>query len=321
MKRFVMMLVSLLTIGGVLLAMQGSPTKAAGTDEYTVALTVWQNNTATVALTGSAEAQVVFTLAAYDADGRMTDVKSVTKQIAFGEKAELSIECGEEVALLKAFVLDASTKKPLRDAWTCADFRAEPQDNASHILVAYFSCTNNTARIAGYVAEALGADLYRITPETPYTSADLNYSSSSTRATREQNDPTARPAISGAAENMAGYDVIYLGYPIWWGQAPKIMYTFVESYDLSGKTIIPFCTSGSSGIGSSASNLSASSADASWLSGRRFSGSDSESAVAAWAKEVLPESTPTVYFTSDSIMRPFLSYPVKTAAFIALLLS
>ena len=89
-------------------------------------------------------------------------------------------------------------------------------------------------------------------PETPYTSDDLNYSDSSTRATREQNDDSARPAISGYVVNIEQYDVVFLGYPIWWGQAPKIMYTFVESYNLSGKTIVPFCTSGSSPVGSSA---------------------------------------------------------------------
>ena len=155
-------------------------------------------------------------------------------------------------------------------------------DAGGRILVAYFSCTGNTEKVAGYVAEALDVSAYEIVPETPYTSADLNYSDSSTRATREQNDPNARPGISGKVENMDEYDIIFLGYPIWWGQAPKIMYTFVESYDLSGKTIVPFCTSGSSGIGSSAVNLSKSAPDAEWLSGNRFSGSATKESVAKW---------------------------------------
>ena len=124
--------------------------------------------------------------------------------------------------------------------------------------------------------------LFSIMPETPYTTADLNYGDDSSRTTREQNDPSARPAISGAVENMADYDVIFLGYPIWWGQAPKILYTFVESYDLSGKTIIPFCTSGSSGIGSSAENLSAGAAGAVWLPGHRFSAGASRDTVVSW---------------------------------------
>ncbi|MBR2575765.1 MAG: S-layer homology domain-containing protein [Firmicutes bacterium] len=155
-------------------------------------------------------------------------------------------------------------------------------DAGGRILVAYFSCTGNTEKVAGYVAEALDVSAYEIVPETPYTSADLNYSDSSTRAAREQNNPNARPGISGKVENMDQYDIIFLGYPIWWGQAPKIMYTFVESYDLSGKTIVPFCTSGSSGIGSSAVNLSKSAPDAEWLSGNRFSGSATKESVAKW---------------------------------------
>ena len=150
------------------------------------------------------------------------------------------------------------------------------------VLTAYFSCTGHTEKIAEIIADELGAELWQIMPETPYTTADLNYGDDSSRTTREQNDPSARPAISGAVENMADYDVIFLGYPIWWGQAPKILYTFVESYDLSGKTIIPFCTSGSSGIGSSAENLSAGAAGAVWLPGHRFSAGASRDTVVSW---------------------------------------
>lgn len=150
------------------------------------------------------------------------------------------------------------------------------------VLIAYFSATNNTEGIANHLDAILDADLYEITPEQPYTSADLNYGDSSTRATVEQNDPSARPAISGSIENMEQYDVIFLGYPIWWGQAPKIISTFLESYDLSGKTIVPFCTSGSSGIGSSATNLHSLASSATWLDGQRFSGSASRSTVETW---------------------------------------
>lgn len=141
------------------------------------------------------------------------------------------------------------------------------------MLIAYFSATNNTEGIANHLDAILDADLYEITPEQPYTSADLNYGDSSTRATVEQNDPNARPAISGSVDNMEPYDVIFLGYPIWWGQAPKIISTFLESYNFAGKTIIPFCTSGSSGIGSSATNLHSLTNGATWLDGQRFSGS------------------------------------------------
>ena len=155
-------------------------------------------------------------------------------------------------------------------------------DGDGKVLVAYFSATNNTANIAKHIADATGATLYEIRPETPYTAADLNYSDSSTRATREQNDAAARPAISGKVENMAGYDVVFLGYPIWWGQAPKILYTFVESYSFDGKTVIPFCTSGSSGIGTSATNLQKSTSGANWLAGNRFSAGASRESVVSW---------------------------------------
>ncbi len=150
------------------------------------------------------------------------------------------------------------------------------------VLVAYFSCTGSTEKIAGYIAQELGATLYRITPEIPYTDEDLNYGSRTSRSSKENNDPDARPAISGSVENMADYGVVFLGYPIWYGQAPKIMYTFLESCDLAGKTVIPFCTSGSSGIAGTLTNLSKSAPDAVWQSGKRFSGSASLDSVSSW---------------------------------------
>ncbi len=149
------------------------------------------------------------------------------------------------------------------------------------VLIAYFSATNTTEGIANHLDAVLDADLYEIVPETPYTSADLNYNTDC-RANDEQNDPSARPAISGGVENMGQYDVVFLGYPIWWGQAPKIISTFLESYDLSGKTIVPFCTSGSSGVGSSATNLHSLASGATWLDGHRFSGSASQATVESW---------------------------------------
>ena len=152
-------------------------------------------------------------------------------------------------------------------------------ENGTKVLVTYFSCTNNTKRIAELVAKAADAELYEITPEIPYTSADLNYGSSSSRTSAEQNDPTARPAISGTVANMDDYDVVFIGYPIWWGKAPMIIHTFMESYDFSGKTVIPFCTSASSGIDSAVSGKLT---GATVLTGRRFSGSASEATVAEW---------------------------------------
>ena len=150
------------------------------------------------------------------------------------------------------------------------------------VLVAYFSATNTTEGVAEHIANGLNADLYEIVPEEPYTEADLNYNDDNSRSTIEMNDPSARPAISGLVENMEQYDIVFIGYPIWWGEAPRIVSTFMESYDFSGKTIVPFCTSGGSGIGSSDSNLEQLTSGADWLDGRRLNGSDSEETVMEW---------------------------------------
>ena len=119
-------------------------------------------------------------------------------------------------------------------------------------------------------------------PEPPYTSDDLNYNDSSSRSSQEMDDPDARPAISGSVDNMEQYDVIFLGYPIWWGEAPRIINTFLEAYDLDGKTIAPFCTSASSPMGSSATKLQELTAGATWLEGQRFSGGASLDEVQSW---------------------------------------
>ncbi len=153
-------------------------------------------------------------------------------------------------------------------------------------LIVYFSCTDTTKKIAEYMQEITGADIYRIEPEVPYTAEDLNYGAASTRATREQNDSSARPAITGKVENMAQYQNVVIAYPIWWGQAPRIISTFLESYDFSGKTIVPVCTSHSSGIGSSAPNLHAlTDGSVTWLEGRRFSSTSTKEEVAQWLKD------------------------------------
>lgn len=154
----------------------------------------------------------------------------------------------------------------------------------THILVAYFSATGHTADIAAQLQTILGADLYEIIPEIPYTEEDLAYNNDDCRANQEQNDPDARPAIASEPVDMTAYDTIFLGYPIWWGQAPKIISTFLEQYDLSGKTIIPFCTSGSSGIGSSASNLQGLAPEATWLAGQRFAAGTPAEDIAAWTE-------------------------------------
>lgn len=150
------------------------------------------------------------------------------------------------------------------------------------ILVAYFSATHTTEGIAKYVADELSADIYEIVPEQPYTDEDLNYHNNNSLSTIEMNDTESRPTISGSVQNMEQYDIVFIGYPIWWGEAPRIVNTFIESYDFSDKTIIPFCTSGSSGIGSSAINLQKLTNGAEWLSGQRFSSSTSKDSISSW---------------------------------------
>lgn len=158
-----------------------------------------------------------------------------------------------------------------------------PEDSdGTNILLAYFSATNTTEGVANIIADCLNADLYEITPEQPYTADDLDYHNDKSRSTIEMNDPDARPAISDSVENMEQYDIVFIGYPIWWGEAPRILCTFVESYDFSGKTIVPFCTSGGSGVGSSSTNLEKLTSGATWLSGTRLNGSASKDLVAEW---------------------------------------
>ena len=156
------------------------------------------------------------------------------------------------------------------------------EEQGTKMLVAYFSATNTTRGIAEHIANGLNADIYEIVPEEPYTDADLNYNDNNSRTTIEMNDPDARPAITGSVEDMEQYDIVFIGYPIWWGEAPRIVSTFVESYDFSGKTIVPFCTSGGSGVGSSATNLEQLTDGADWLPGKRLNGSDSQDTVMEW---------------------------------------
>ncbi len=176
-----------------------------------------------------------------------------------------------------------NAKTEATSAPTAAASGNDNSETAGNVLVAYFSATGNTRTIAEYIADSAKADIYEITPEVPYTDADLNYNSDC-RANREQNDDSARPAISGTVENMEQYDTIFLGYPIWWGNAPKIIFTFLESYDFSGKTIIPFCTSGSSPIGSTEAMQNVT-PGANWLDGQRFSGGASSEDVASWVEK------------------------------------
>ena len=166
------------------------------------------------------------------------------------------------------------------------------ENNAKNILVAYFSATGTTKTLAEYASDILNADIYEMIAADSYTEEDLTYYTNS-RADREQDDLAARPAIFSRIENMEQYDTILLGYPIWHGQAPRIISTFLESYDFSGKTMIPFCTSHSSGIGSSDANLHSLAKNANWLDGRRFASGTTKEEMAAWLDEmeIVPANT------------------------------
>ena len=146
-------------------------------------------------------------------------------------------------------------------------------------LVVFFSATGTTKGVAQMIANATGADTYEILAAQPYTEADLNWNDKTSRTTTEQNDKSVRPEIGSEKISLDGYTTIYVGYPIWWGEEPRIMDTFVESYDFSGKTVIPFCTSGGSGIGASGANLAANAGSGNWLEGARLS---SSSDIAGW---------------------------------------
>ena len=157
----------------------------------------------------------------------------------------------------------------------------------SKALVAYFSASGVTAKVAEKLARSISADLYEIAPEIPYTSADLNWMDKKSRSTVEMNDRSCRPAIGSRVENMAQYDTVFVGFPIWWYREPSIIDTFMESYDFAGKTVIPFATSGGSGLGDSAKNMQGLARGAKVAEGKRFSGSASESDLAGWAKKWL----------------------------------
>lgn len=154
------------------------------------------------------------------------------------------------------------------------------------ILVAYFSASGVTAKTAAHLAEALHASLFEIKPEIPYTKDDLNWTDPNSRSSRER-DQSVRPAIASRVENMAQYDTVFIGFPIWWFLPPTIINTFLESYDFSGKTVIPFATSGGSGMGNTDKILRALCPDAvQWRPGKLLSPQTTGTELAQWVKKL-----------------------------------
>ncbi len=156
----------------------------------------------------------------------------------------------------------------------------------SKTLVAYFSATGTTARVGRQIAEALGADTFAIEPEQPYTSADLNWNDRKSRSSVEMNDESCRPAIASTVDDMASYDAVFVGFPVWWYVEPRIIDTFLESYDFSGKTIIPFATSGGSGLGRAPQRMQQIAAGSTVVAGKLLNGRQSADALRAWAREL-----------------------------------
>ena len=156
----------------------------------------------------------------------------------------------------------------------------------SRKLVAYFSASGVTAKLAETLSEAIGADLYAIEPEVPYTKADLNWMNQNSRSSVEMKDPASRPAIAGKRDNMDEYDTIFVGFPIWWYVAPTIINRFLESYDFAGKTIIPFATSGGSGMGKTNEKLQPSCPGAKLMDGKVWKKKVKADELAAWAEDL-----------------------------------
>ena len=157
------------------------------------------------------------------------------------------------------------------------------------VLVVYFSATGTTKGVAEKIAELTDADIFEIVPAEPYTSADLNWNDRNSRTSVETDDPSCRPEIDGEPVDLEGYSTIFIGYPIWWGDIPRIMSTFVESYEFGEITMIPFCTSGGSGVGQSDKHLEEQAGSGKWLKGTRLQGNISEEALMSWISEKIED--------------------------------
>ena len=154
-------------------------------------------------------------------------------------------------------------------------------------LVAYFSASGVTAGVAERLATSIGADLYEIKPEQSYTSDDLNWQNRESRSSVEMKDKSSRPEIRNKVDNMEQYQIVFVGFPIWWYREPSIIDTFIESYDFAGKTIVTFATSGGSGLGESTSNIQELAPEANVIDGKKFASSIGEADLKAWAERYL----------------------------------
>lgn len=213
-------------------------------------------------------------------EGQATNDTTQTIQAESSKQVEAADNTEEEAQQVETSEAASNTNDEIVE-----DTSAENTDGSeenSGVLVVYFSATGTTKGVAEKIASITGADTYEIKAAQEYTDDDLNWNDSNSRSTKEQNDSSARPEIGSDAVSLDGYTTIYIGYPIWWGEEPRIMDTFVENYSFDGITMIPFCTSSSSGIGRSGQNLADNAGSGTWLEGKRFGGGASEDEIRSW---------------------------------------
>ena len=271
---------------GLLAATMVLTVTACGSDNSS-ASTAQQTTTAETQAEEPAEEETAEEEPAAEAEtettGEEADANSTGEETAAEtETAEAETET-TETETEPAAETETTETEPAADSETAETTEPESEQTGG-TLVVYFSATGNTQAVAQTIADTLGAEIYQIVPEQPYTDEDLNWNVADSRVNVEHEDPSFRPAIAGGVPDLSGYDTIFIGYPLWWREAPNIVWNFVESADLSGKTVIPFCTSMSDDIGSSGDTLAAMAPEATWLAGARFGESLDEASVVAWVE-------------------------------------
>ena len=234
---------------------------------------------------------VTFLLASLAACGNNSKTETNGTQTVTEEQkkpAESTAQTASKAAQAAETVTEAPASAAEKAPETEAPAAETPAtETHSDVLVAFFSATDTTKGVAERIASVTGGDIYEILAAEPYTSDDLNYNDSSSRSTKEQNDKNVRPEIGSEDISLEGYTTIYLGFPIWWGEEPRILDTFVEKYSFDGITVIPFCTSGGSGIGRSGPNMEALAGTGTWLDGQRFDGNVSEADLQSWIEGLM----------------------------------
>ncbi len=219
-----------------------------------------------------------------------------------------AVESSETTTAVQTGAVHEGESDPVDVTSSEAEATAEIASGSS-TLVVYFSATGTTKGIAEKIADVTGADIYEIIAAVPYTDEDRDWTNSDSRCSIEQNDTSVRPAISSEQIKLDGYSVIYIGYPIWFGQEPRIMDTFVESYNFGNAKVIPFCTSGSRSIGQSGQNLAANAGSGNWIEGKRFAGDASEEEIKDWIDSAVREmvleingtEVPVIWEDNDSV--------------------